>query len=243
MMLRCAAVCVFSLLLAGPASAHDIAGVRIGATLSEASIAVKRANRAFAMTPLKDEAGEVAGLTAVIGPGPGPGPGDWQRSERAADEFVVMQNAQGKVWYVARYQRLEPGSRLGMDALLAALSAKFGAPARRNGILHLRTKTYVWDTDRAGNKVDPEDRDSPCDGTDFSRPPIAGVHIRQAIRFPAQCGVRIMLSDERVDDGLVSEFTLSAIDVKTASDALRLERRARDAELERERGNGKQPRI
>lgn len=55
MILRCAAVCMVTLVLARPALANDMSGVRIGSTLSEASMAIQHANKAFVIKPFKLE--------------------------------------------------------------------------------------------------------------------------------------------------------------------------------------------
>lgn len=228
---------VLALALARPALANDIAGVRIGSTLSEASIAIKRANRAFSLRPLKYASGEVAGLTAVIGQG------GHERKQGAADEFAVLQDHRGKVWFVGRYQRMVPGSRIGLDALLASLSKKFGEPALRTASGRNGASSRAWDTDRAGKRIDPSQTGSPCDAIGFERPFIEGVNIRAPVHFPGNCGRRIALSNLSVEDGLVNEFTLHVIDVAVASQSIRREEADRKAALERERQSGKQPQI
>lgn len=234
---RSAAVIVLTLMLARPALANDISGVRIGSTLAEASIAIKRANKAFVMKPIKYDTGLVAGVTGIIGPG------ERERNERAADEFAVLQDERGKVWFVGRYQRMVPGSRVSMEALLASLTQKFGAPALRRAPGRVGAESYAWDTDRSGMRIDPSERDSPCDGIDFARPPIAGTNIRQPIGFPGNCGKRIALAEVDEENGLVRKFTLQVIDATAATHAINVRQMRRDAELERERRNGNKPQI
>lgn len=237
MILRCVTVCMVALVLARPALAQDISGVRLGSTLSEASMAIKRANKAFAIKPFKLESGQLAGLSALSGHG------DLASKEGAADEFVVLQNAAGKVWFVARYQRLVPGARVSQSALLASLTQKFGEPILNEMPGRSVRQFYSWDTDRAGTRVTAAQDDNPCNGLGFAGPPVAGGHILAPRRIPRNCGTRIMLTDLFVQDGLVNEFTLNVIDVKAASDELQSDKQQRAAELERERKGGIKPQI
>ncbi len=237
MIVPCAVVGMFALGLAGQALANDISGVRIGSTLSEASIAIKRANKAFVIKPFKLESGQLAGLSALSGHG------DPASKEGAADEFVVLQNAAGKVWFVARYQRLVPGARVSQSALLAWLTQKFGEPIVNEMPGRSVRQFYSWDTDRAGKRVTAAQDDNPCNGLGFAGPPVAGGNILAPRRIPRNCGTRIMLSDLFVQDGLVNEFTLKVIDVKAASDDLQRDKQQRASELERERKSGVKPQI
>ncbi len=237
MILRCAAVCMVALVLARPALAQDISGVRLGSTLSEASIAIKRANKAYALKPLKDDAGKLKGLAAMSRSGEA---GSW---DDAVDEFAVLQDAAGKVWYVARYQRMLPGSRVSMAALLDSLTKKFGEPGKRVDGGRSASRIYAWDTDSGGKPVSASLRDSPCNGIRFHRSAMTDGYISAPSTFPAGCGTRIVLSDFFVEDGLVEQFTLRIINVKTAYDANWRTEVLRDAQRERERKNGVKPQI
>ncbi|NHZ93130.1 hypothetical protein F2P45_29580 [Massilia sp. CCM 8733] len=228
---------MLSLMLARPALASDISGVRIGSTLSEASLAIKSANNAFAIKPFKIVERELTGLSATRGNR------DPDSEEGAADEFIVLQNAAGKVWFVARYQRMVPGSRVSLDALLGSLTQKFGEPTLRPEPGPRGWSLYSWDTDREGKRVKGADGNIPCKSIALEGTPLAGGRLRAPSSIPHNCGMRVMLTDVFERDGMVNRFILTVIDVKTASDDIERARRRHEADIARERKSGIKPQI
>ncbi|MDQ1922062.1 hypothetical protein [Massilia pseudoviolaceinigra] len=206
MKVRCAVVSVLSIMFAQCAAASDISGVRIGSTLSEASIAIKRANNAYAMSTVWNyEGGEVKGIKAVAGDTNG------GSIHGYADQFVALQDERGVVWFVARYQKMGPGARVSMADLLASLKKKFGEPSF-TPISGQRVNS--WDYDWAGAQFHGQYPENPCSDLRMQRLHMTGLSISAPLTFPEKCGKRIVLSYYEYE-GMVHDFTLKVIDVKS----------------------------
>lgn len=202
-------------------AADDISGVTIGSSLAEAKEAIAKANPDYAITPLMLTNGKAAGVTAktdtlMMSTGtnhPG-GP---------SDEFAALLNDAGKVWFVARVQRLDKGGRIEVNTFKNALIEKFGPPSDNTVI---GAMGLTWQYDRNGKQWTGSGS-APCQGNGTITP-IPGVSVTAPRSFSPRCGKIISVRAAKQTDNMVASYTLSITDAKGMFDELS----ARDANEE-----------
>ena len=205
-------------------AADDISGVTLGSSLADAKEAIAKASPNLKLSPLMLRSGNEGGVTAVSAdliPEAGVG-----SVKRPSDEFAVLQTDSGKVWFIARVQRLEQGARIKTDTLEASLAEKFGKPSSPDLGYGL-----VWQFDREGKQYFGPGTAGPCDGIMRGGSNLPGVTVGAPESFSPKCGKLIVVSTTKQPDGMVPYYTVSLIDAKTIFDELA----ARDAQAETER--------
>ena len=207
-------------------AADDISGVALGSSLAVAKEAIAEANPNFKLSPLMLRDGKEAGVTAVTADrlkGTG-----ISNSGGPSDEFAALQNDAGKVWFIARVQRFEDGSRIKTEALKAALTEKFGKPSN---ITQMMSLGLVWQYDRDGKQYFGPSSEGPCKGVRSASSNIPGVSFPAPQSFSPTCGKIIEVGASEQPDEMVPHYTVSIIDVKSMFDELA----ARDANAEADR--------
>lgn len=205
-------------------AADDIAGVTLGTSLADAKEAIAKANSDLKPSPLMLRNGNEGGVTAVSAdliPEAGVG-----SVKRPSDEFAVLQTDSGKVWFIARVQRLEQGARIKTETLEASLTEKFGKPSSP-GLGY----GFVWQFDREGKQYFGPDTAGPCESMMRGGSNLPGVTVGAPESFSPTCGKLIAVSTTQQPGGMVPYYTVSLIDAKTMFDELA----ARDAQAETER--------
>lgn len=207
-------------------AADDISGVALGSSLAVAKEAIAEANPNFKFSPLMLRDGKEAGVTAVTADrlkGTGT-----TNSGGPSDEFAALQNDSGKVWFIARVQRFEDGSRIKTEALKAALTEKFGKPSSITQMLMLGLD---WQYDRDGKQYFGPLSAGPCKDMQSTSTNIPGVSVPAPRSFSPTCGKIIQVGASEQPDEMVPHYTVSIIDVKSMFDELA----ARDAKAEADR--------
>ena len=213
-------------MLSVQALAMDISGVQLGDSLANAKSAIANANSKFSMSPLKLTNGKEAGVIAVTAERiPGRGITD---AGGPSDEFVALQDESGKVWFLARSQRLVQGSRIKIDVLIASLKEKFGEPSGEIPILSGLGRK--WEFDRNGKQYVGPAGKGPCATISLSDS-IPGTTISAPHSFSPNCGKLITATTGSVIEGMISHYTLNVIDAQSMYDQLN----AREAQAEKER--------
>lgn len=205
-------------------AADDISGVTLGSSLADAKEAIAKASPDLKLSALMLRSGNEGGVTAVSAdliPEAGVG-----SVKRPSDEFAVLQTGSGKVWFIARVQRLEQGARIKTDTLEASLTEKFGKPSSPG-----LGDGFSWQFDREGKQYFGPDTAGPCDSMRRGGSDLPGVTVGAPESFSATCGKLITVSTTEQPDGMVPYYKVSLIDVKTMFDELA----ARDAQAEAER--------
>jgi hypothetical protein len=205
-------------------AADDISGVTLGSSLADAKEAIVKANPDFKLTPLMLRSGNEGGVTAVtpdLVPEAGVG-----SVERPAEEFAVLQTEAGKVWFIARVQRLEQGARIKTDTLEASLTEKFGKPSSPG-----TSYGYVWQFDREAKQYFGPEHQGPCESMMRGVSNLPGVTVGAPESFSPTCGKLITVSTSAQPDGMVPYYKIFLIDVKTMFDELA----ERDAQAEADR--------
>lgn len=224
----------------GALAADDVAGVAIGTSLAEAKEAIAKANADYEITPLMLTNGKEAGVTAKTADNlPGNGR---HYSAGPSDEFAVLQNDAGKVWFVARVQRFDQGGRMKLDTLKAALTEKFGQPSAKTII---GTLGFTWQYDRNGKQWTGGGV-APC-GDNGTSSPIPGFSVPAPRSFNPKCGKIVSVHAATDSDQMVPYYTITITDVKTTFDELAAkeagEEAARQKKLADEQAKAVKPKI
>ena len=188
-------------------AAQDISGVEIGSDFTAAKPLMMKANAGYQITDLT-QGGKVMGYNAIF-----------LKDGNPVDQLVVLQNASGKVWFVARGQRLTQGERIKRETLLSSLRQKYGPESA----ISLGSNGPHWQFDRKGAIYKGDLSTGPCKGmvgggVDLGKVTNANINVPRS--FAPTCGVNIdapMFVDK---DGMVFAFTLQLIDGKAMFDEL-----------------------
>lgn len=230
---------VLATLLSGSAlAATDIAGITIGAPLSGQRQAIAKVNPSYQLNDIKLANGKTVGVNAIA-----------QNAGRVTDQFVVIQNDSGIVWFVARAQALEKGSRIKPETLLNSLKDKYGMYTE----LSIGSGGPMWQFDRQGNIYKGQSVQGPCyagigagASTTFGKVP--GTSIQVPRNFTPKCGTEIttsVLKDST--DGMVSAFAVQIVDAKRMYDELNgkatAEENERKRKLEAEKSKDTKPKL
>nr|NLU60406.1 hypothetical protein [Pseudomonas sp. BIGb0427] len=89
------------------------------------------------------------------------------------------------MWFIARVQRFEDGSRIKTEALKAALTEKFGKPSN---ITQMMSLGLVWQYDRDGKQYFGPSSEGPCKGVRSASSNIPGVSFPAPQSFSPTCG-------------------------------------------------------
>jgi hypothetical protein len=216
-------------------AAPDVSGIELGSAFSAARPLMMKANAGYEITDLKRN-GKVAGYSALF-----------VKDGAPVDQLVVLQNAAGAVWFVARAQRLAQGERIKHETLLATLRAKYGP---ESGI-SLGSNGPSWQFNRAGALFKGDPSTGPCVGLVSGSPAMVGkvpsANINVPSNYPAGCSTSVNAPLVVDQDGMVTHFSLHLIDVKAAYDELSGNEAAAKTEhqrkLEAERARDVKPKL
>ena len=193
-------------------AANDIAGVQIGSAFATSKALVVKANPGYQINEIRGGGGKVVGINALV-----------QKDGRFIDQFVVIQNDAGIVWFVARAQGFEKGARIKSETLLNSLQEKYGSPSE----MSVGSGGPMWDFDREGKLYQGASTQGPCytgigagTTTSFGKVPGAlGINIPRT--FGPKCGTRISTGVSKdSNDGMVSAFSVQIVDSKRMFDEL-----------------------
>lgn len=200
-------------------AADDIAGVAIGSSLSAAKDAISKANPNYKLSPLMLKSGKEGGVTAVtLDRMPGTGA---INAGGPSDEFAALQNDSGKVWFLARVQRLAEGARIKKDILLTSVTEKFGKPSGQA----MMDYGFIWQFDRAGKQYFGSGS-GPCESMLRAGSNLPGVTVGAPHMFSPTCGKLITVFATQQPDGMIPHYVVSIIDAKAMFDEIN----ARDAQ-------------
>jgi hypothetical protein len=224
----------------------DISGYKIGAQMALAKPALQKINPAYTFDEIKLDDGRVVGLSAVakiVKP---------NRSPFYTDQFVVLQNEAGVVWYAGRTQQIADKEKyVNMKTLRESLESKYGKST------HSENLSMVWDYDASGKqymsvKIGDYYGVSPCytDGNSTDNlGDITGTRLLMWVprKFSEKCGFTINshmsagIGDSTMS--LVSTYTVTMVNPKLRYDMAAI-KAAKDAiekkkliDQEAQRGN------
>jgi len=182
---------------------HDIAGIKVGMSLSATKAAIAKVNPKYVITEIKGSGGNVIALQAIVG-------FDYDRTD---DEFFAALNETGVTWFIGRWQK--PADPMPKETLSDALTKKYGQLSKAG--------YFIWSFDRQGKQVSLEN----CGNQETSGYGISGVrtHLAPPSRFSSVCGGIISASfrsenryfnDKPVN--VVTEFNVQIAEVKSQYD-------------------------
>lgn len=220
-------------------AATDISGIQLGQSFPAVKELVKKVNPAYELNDIKWSDGKLGGLNATV-----------KRKGYVVDQFVVLQNKAGKVWFVGRAQQLEKGARVKPDVLLDSLKEKYGPYTE----LSTGSGGPSWNFDRNGKLYQGPTTQGPCYGglgTGSIMPlgqNVMGVNISPPRDFTQKCGMEItsgMATD--LTDGMVNSFGVRLIDSKSMYDELNgqavTEETKRNQQLQNEKAKNVKPQL
>jgi hypothetical protein len=139
LMKRVAALSILATAAAAHAApANDIAGLQLGSSYANARPMMLKANPGYKFTDIILKGGKVAGTDAR-----------YSKGGKVVDQFVVLQDAAGAVWFMGRGQAFEQGSRIKRDTMLRSLEEKYGKPNDNM----FGDGSQLWEFDRKGKQV------------------------------------------------------------------------------------------
>ncbi|QBE65672.1 hypothetical protein [Pseudoduganella lutea] len=238
---------VLLLCSAFPALGSDIAGIPLGSTLAEARAGMSRANSALKFSPLKHTTGKEVGITAkTLDQMPGTGITD---PGGPSDGFVALQSDSGKVYFLAREQRLPTGSRIRKDVLESSLKEKFGDSSYpdNNPMLKGRSVSLHQEFDRQGKLYVGPPIGGPCAGIGWDSTAVPGSTITAPRSFPPACGKMVIARGLIQTDGMVPMYSVMILDAKSIFDELNGKAVVTQSEqkrrLEQERAKAVKPQL
>ncbi len=218
---------------------NDIAGVQLGSSYASARPLLLKANPGYKFTDITLTGGKVVGTNAAF-----------EKGGKVVDQFIVIQNAAGQVWYAARGQAFDQGGRIKTDTLKQSLVGKYGKFSRY-GYLE---ENPLWEFDRAGKLWTGSNYQGPCGsggipaggGTDMGR--VSGANIHVPTNFPERCGVMIKTAISHNEaDKMVSAFSVMMVDSARMYDELNGNKQKAEAErvqkLKRESAQDIKPQL
>jgi hypothetical protein len=215
-------------------AAPDIAGVQIGAPLSAQKKEIEKANPSYQISDIRLTNGKTIGVKAIA-----------EKNGKQVDQFVAIQNDAGVVWFVARSQVLEQGSRIKYETLLDSLKEKYGMYTD----ISAGTGGPVWYFDRQG-KIYQGGGKNPCSRGVItgSYRQVPGTTISVPSRFTETCGTEITSGiGKDSKDGMVNAFSVTIVDEKRMYDELNgksvAEENERRRKLEDEKSKNVKPKL
>ena len=195
----------FLLLAAGQAAyALDIAGVALGSNMQDTRVAVAKANPKLRFTEIELDEGKGIGLLAKESGHPaidGPNAGLY-------DEFVVLLNEAGKVWYAVRNVNTSSENRIVHRGLVLELMRKYGGPASQSWVAP-HVMAITWTTYRSGKMYVGAADKGPC-GLLSAGGLIPGTTVRMPHPLKPECGSLVVASLPRVSlDGKIASYSIS----------------------------------
>lgn len=220
------------------AEALDVSGISIGTQISSARGMLQKVNPAYQVEELRFTNGKVAGLKAIAKQSGTPMPND---------QFVVMANDAGLIWFVGRQQNYAQGNRVPFDELEKALVGKYGEPTS-TGIIMVSSKR--WETYRDGRVHHDKHSPGPCTSgfNAYDWNVVPGTQIGVLKNFAPNCGA-LIISEAKVDsnDRMVTQLVTKVIDSKRMFDELNGKEQAAQQEkqkqLQQEKAAGNKPKL
>jgi len=197
---------------------YDIAGVRVGMSLSATKAAIANVNPKYEIIEKKD-AGKVIALLAVYGD--------------EVDQFIAVPDDAGVVWHIGRWQK--PSEPMLPQTLDDALRKKYGTPSDDDDIGMGRE--VIWPFDWQGKQVSKRN----CRRHEFYIYIGGGTQLALPI-FPTECGGVItasyLFNYGKINDTIVpvvTRFSVEITDAKSRNDqiAAKKEATAREQQLRR----------
>ena len=218
------------------AEALDVSGISIGTQISSARDLLQKVNTEYQIEELRSTIGKVVGLKAAARKKGAPTPND---------QFVVMANDAGIVWFVGRQQDYAQGERVAVDELEKALTGKYGVPTRTG--IHSNKR---WERYRDGRTHRDKHSPGPCTSGSMAYDwnIVPGTQIGVLQRFSPNCGT-LIISEAKVDsnDRMVTQLVTKVIDSKRMFDELNGKELAAQQEkqkqLQQEKAAGNKPQL
>lgn len=207
--------------------AKDIAGIKVGAPLSTQKAALSKANPAYRVTDIKDQAGHVLGLRATV-----------KKGKHVTDHLLVLSTTNGLVWFVGREQQLPESGRIALDTFVSSVKSKFGEPSSIVGL--------QWGFDRSGKRLSFATSSACSPRRKGSRPDpmgqIESLGLNVPTYFPSECGLQVESHYvELPQKGVVSAFAVQIADLGVKFDELKADQAGNAAKqkqsLDAVRGN------
>lgn len=224
----------------------DISGYKIGAQMASAKPVLQKINPAYVFEEIKLQDGRVVGLSAVVKIVKQNMPTFY------ADQFVVLQNEAGVVWFAGRTQQIADKEKyVNIKTLRESLESKYGKSTFSENL------SMVWDYDASGKqymsvKIGDYYGVSPCytDGNSTDNlGDVTGTNLAMWVprKFSEKCGfaVHSRMSTAAGDStmSLISKYTTTLVNPKLRYDMAAI-KAAKDAiekkkliDQEAQRGN------
>ena len=220
------------------AEALDVSGISIGTQISSARGMLQKVNPEYQVEELRFTNGKIAGLKAVA---------KKNGASTPNDQFVIMSNDAGIVWFVGRQQNYAQGNRVAFDELEKALVGKYGNPTS-TGIIMVSSKR--WETYRDGRTHRDKHSPGPCTSgfNAYEWNIVPGTQIGVLKNFAPNCGT-LIISEAKVDsnDRMVTQLVTKVIDSKRMFDELNGKELAAQQEkqkqLQQEKAAGNKPKL
>jgi hypothetical protein len=207
---------LFCLLLLASHAAHalDIAGVALGSNAAEARAAVSKVNPKFQFSSIRLPGGKGTGFVAKESGHPaihGPNAGLY-------DEFVVLLDDAGKVWYLVRNVNTSSENRIVHRDLIREFTQKYGGPSNRSWLIQ---ETITWARYRSGKMYIGAADQGPC-GLPVLKDVISGTTVKMPSPLKTDCGTLVVASVPRASvDEKVASYSISMVDAKALQDGAR----------------------
>ena len=191
------------------APANDIAGLQLGSSYANARPMLLKANPGYKFTDIILKGGKVAGTDAR-----------YSKGGKVVDQFVVLQDAAGAVWFMGRGQAFEQGSRIKRDTMLRSLEEKYGKPNDNM----FGDGSQLWEFDRKGKQVFAKfgGQGAICNGGSTSHylGDMEGARIYMPTQFSEHCGTKISAHVSTDPDKMVAAFSVMVMDSQRMYDEL-----------------------
>lgn len=199
----------------------DISGYKIGGQMASAKPALQKINPAYAFDEVKLSDGRVVGLSAVakiVKPNTSP---------FYTDQFILLQNEAGVVWFAGRSQRIPDKEKyVNIKTLRESLEGKYGKATLTENL------KLLWDYDANGKqyfsvKLGDYYGVSPCDtnGNDTDNlGTITGTQLPMWVprKFSEKCGFvvnsRMSTAAGQSTQSLVDQYTVTLSNPKLRHD-------------------------
>jgi hypothetical protein len=218
----CAMIAASLVLASGSAwAAPDISGIAIGEDYATAKAAIAKMNPSYKFTTEvtsgNDADRKVVGVIAEA-----------KGNAGGLDQFVIMKNDAGVVWFVAKYQVFEKGDRPRYKGIGDALIKKYGKETKFDNSVY---KNYYWMYDREGKLSRIASDKGPCgDGLGYG----AQSFIDAPQSFSSKCGMFMKAFVSVTQDGMVDRLGIKIADIKIMYDELHMKSSQATQEQERQ---------
>ncbi len=212
----------------------DIAGIKLRMPLAQQKALVAKINPQYKVVDVKDARGNVAGIEGVA----------YDSDNRPQDQFIALQDEEGKVWFLGRVQKYGRGNYIPKDTFVTALNGKYGVPTE----VTPNNEIFNWIYDRNNALKDRrENRVCPGYAAGEVSGPLAqevsklanswGISLKVPASFRPTCGIQINgnLFTTVDDRNMITGSSVQIVDYKSRFDVINKARATQDAARQKER--------